>query len=757
MPGPGKRHQKSKSKPKPSSSSANVSETSEKRTFVHDIDTAEGWNVVVAVLCDAFNLPDMNRRSGLKKIHANFPEIYKKLENAYNQNIGNEKIMGGIVGIWAKMCVDSILRDKLMKAGMLAKLLPLLDIRDARVVGLQALATVTHHGGMAIRVQIAKETTARLLRLMEEIPNDMKCMELIITTLTHSVGAVACEEEADMKLIRSLDIPHVLRVVFENVKKPEALFFLLSHGLYLLTSLPYHCYREVRAIPPLVSLMVGCLRSADLSLRCQALMGIIRLNAKDSEEDFRHHDPQKFIASIQRGFPADLSDLMMNWGPANCEITLTLQTSVDYQKAMMGCAQDQNLYKLGKTLAGLIQRTEYSIAEGGFQAYNERTGQAELMDIGLPFKMWTDALPHCAKALRATGSKADLDDADILMLKFHIIRQHIPDAIDLAKKAIDRNPNVAYFYYVIGLGADTRQALTYVKKGLKVKKMTPFVRNYLLWRAVASAGDLGVTLVSNYREGESEHTDGVAHLMSAWEDAKTFVAEAPPDSRHLITVLNWYIVLTMAIRGPELSIDLKELDDAFKKVEVARRFSEFLNTPFKKTQMRLSRELCVRLYQPAAMDWVDFVKRHDVLQSQMDPDESSPAPSVPPTAPPERVDDLASWFETMNMDEESGHSHGYGHGHGDDHVHGPQCYGRSRMKASAVELYRCSWCRNPSAVLKKCSGCGKTRYCDGKCQKSHWSEHRDACKAAQSGLKTENKTEAAKPAPKPSLEIDVLD
>ena len=29
---------------------------------------------------------------------------------------------------------------------------------------------------------------------------------------------------------------------------------------------------------------------------------------------------------------------------------------------------------------------------------------------------------------------------------------------------------------------------------------------------------------------------------------------------------------------------------------------------------------------------------------------------------------------------------------------------------NTVELYLCSFCYNPSAVLKKCSGCGKVRY-----------------------------------------------
>ena len=173
--------------------------------------------------------------------------------------------------------------------------------------------------------------------------------------------------------------------------------------------------------------------------------------------------------------------------------------------------------------------------------------------------MWTDALPHCARALRARGTPADLDMADVLDLKFYIIRSRIPDAIAHGQRAIERNPDLAYAYYAISMGADHEQGLRAVKKGLKCKNITPFVRHYLLWRAVEHAGDLGVSTLQEARGEGADHAEGIAFLMSAWEDAKTFTAEAPPDNRHMQTILNWYIILTIAIKGPELSEDLKEL------------------------------------------------------------------------------------------------------------------------------------------------------------------------------------------------------
>ena len=57
----------------------------------------------------------------------------------------------------------------------------------------------------------------------------------------------------------------------------------------------------------------------------------------------------------------------------------------------------------------------------------------------------------------------------------------------------------------------------------------------------------------------SVRAEGTAFLMSTWEDTKTFVYKEPPDSRHMLDMVGWYVLLTILIRGPELSEDLREL------------------------------------------------------------------------------------------------------------------------------------------------------------------------------------------------------
>nr|VWP00492.1 Serine hydroxymethyltransferase (EC [Ganoderma boninense] len=127
----------------------------------------------------------------------------------------------------------------------------------------------------------------------------------------------------------------------------------------------------------------------------------------------------------------------------------------------------------------------------------------------------------------------------------------------------------------------------------------------------------------------------------------------------------------------------------------------------KRTQMRLAREMLLRLYPKAIDEWGAWIQRFDELDAHADRHK--------PISSTQADDDLAAWLENMKLEDGA-----------DDPMH-RECT-HPRISVNNVSLYRCSWCGNPSAVLRKCGGCGKTRYCDGQCQKKHWSEHRTDCK-----------------------------
>ncbi|KAK7683476.1 hypothetical protein QCA50_013310 [Cerrena zonata] len=713
MPGPRKKKQNTHNrKASASTPKSPASDETPLGSLFRDIEISEGWGSELAYLCDYFELPDINTRSGLKRVHARFENISQKLDYAFSEakKVGNAKVMEGICGIWTKMCHDALLRNKLFMQGLLPRLIFLLDNRATRYTSLRSLRILTHHGGEQICAEIAKETPI-FVRLMEEFPNDPEVNEELISIIAHTTGVVINNETIPIRFKKLIDMPTLLKLICNAMCRPDTRYLSPSHALSFFMSASFHYAREMKTFPPVMNLLVACLRSKDLSLRCNVFVTLLRINMVDAEEDNRNLDPQKLMASIERGFPDHLAEFAFNYGMKNTEVYSTLYCMRDFQQAMMECARDHNLLKLGRTIADLILQTEYSVADGGFQAMNERTGKMEIMDLGLPFKMWSDSLPHCGKALRQNG---ELDKADIVEIKHWIMKQKIGQAIEIAKTGIKRNPNVAYFYYAIGLGADSREALRAVKKGLKAKQTSPFVSTYLLWRGVDSAGQLGVTTLANTPAGDQRWSEGVAFLMSAYDDAKKFINEAPPDAKRMQTMLNWYIILHIAIHGPELSVELREIEPTMKKLDLSRQFLEFMNIPNKKTQLRLTREMIMHLYTPAVKNNTFFIEKLDTLHITTEKSQEKSTEKA--------EDTLAAWIEGLQIDDAENGELGQYHHH-------CRTYKVAMINKADLELYRCSHCENPSAVLKKCGGCGKSRYCDSSCQKLHWPEHKKLCKA----------------------------
>jgi hypothetical protein len=602
MPGPGKGKSKAKKSKTPGTGSSASKAADTDAVYLTEIDNAEGWDAVVNILCMIFELPgahpcqdlgvlfffkvffylDIATRGGLKKVHTNFNVIYNRIDNAYQTNLGNYKIRGGIVGIFAKMCVDSILRNKLFEKGvllfyvidlclelicpgMLEKIMPLLEIDETRHLALRALGTITHHGGAKIRMEIAKHGNV-LTKLIRDLPDDEKVAELGITTLAHSVLAVVegDNQPANAQVLKAVDMVDVLKTVLETIKRPHKNpRSMIDHAVELVAMSSLHASSAFKAYPSAIKFLVAGLRSKDWITRCTCLGGLIRLYRYEAEEDQRQLDPRLFLDALQRGVPGDLSDIMMDYGPMRCDIYITLTCTKDFQKAMMTCAQDHNLYSLGLKLAALIVKTEFSVADGMFEVEDPVTGKRSIDDMGLPFKAWGDSLPHCARAIRKHNKPGEEDLADILDIKYFIMRQRLPDAVNLAKKGIQRNPDQAYFYYASTLLADNIQGLRAAKKGLKCKTITPFVKYQMMQRAVEHAGDMGVKLLQGVPDvGEKKWEEGIAFLTSAVEDAKAYIEGAPPDNRHMKNVGYWFVLLTMLTKE-ELSSDLRELSVRF--------------------------------------------------------------------------------------------------------------------------------------------------------------------------------------------------
>ncbi|KAJ7154762.1 hypothetical protein C8R46DRAFT_1005859 [Mycena filopes] len=690
---PGK---KTKARVKPSVSGPPDASNTELNTFIGDLDPADGWNAVIDILCRYLELPDISTRSGLKRVHANFETIYGRLDRVYAGSRSNVRIQGGIAGIYARMCVDSILRTKLFHKGFLKQIFPLVDIPSCRHLALRALTTVTHHGGIAIRMEIAKSYQP-LLRLLKEYPDNPKTVELAIITISHCLISALSDEGVKIEpgLARTFDLVDIVKTVTDALHKPSLSRVMVDHSVQLLAVSTLHC----KVPPPTTRFLVAGLRSKDWIFRCTCLGGLVRLHMPAAESDQRMIDPMKLIACASKPAPSHLNEILRAYGFEKCEVYIIMKTSVDYQRAMMACVQNHDLYSLGLLLANFITRTEFSISDGMFETENPTTGRREVLDVGLPFKMWSDALPHCAKAIRDRALPAQLDYADILDMKFHIMRGRVPEAVKVAHVALARNPGLAYAYYALSLAADTRDGLRAAKKGMKCANITPFLRFQMMQRAVEHAGEMGIYMVQEASTADDKKwLEGVAFLTSALEDAKAYIASAPPDNRHMKNMLYWHILLRITMEE-DISPDLREIQSLVRKLKIADDFSNWIGVPPPKTTFRLTQQTVVKLFPEAVEEWGDFMTTTSAVDQ--------PVPSAE-----KAEDDLAAWLGDMDL--EDGQR--------------AENFQPARFNHGEVELYRCSWCGNPSAALRKCAGCSQARYCDGSCQKLHWKDsHKRAC------------------------------
>lgn len=336
--------------------------------------------------------------------------------------------------------------------------------------------------------------THTLLKCIDAHPEDTKSTEYALSTLSHAVSAIAGDgnKPPNATVMRLIDMKEVFkaftsatRVKEGEEKGVEPSYYLILHAISFSSSATLHFPEQVKAHPTLLSFIVATMRSADLIERCTSMGALIRVFHAERQLEYGQFDPMALIARIQCGYPKELNDVIMAYGPERAEITVIIKTVTDNQRAFIQVAQDKDLCALGRKLVELVMRTEMSLVQGGFQDEKGVT-----RNLGLPFTMWLDALPHCAKALREAWNREE-DLACVLELKRLLLNGRHAEAYDIATRAVQRNPDYVYFWYAITKTSMHAESLRAAKRGLKCKSkgITSFLRFALLQAAVETATD----------------------------------------------------------------------------------------------------------------------------------------------------------------------------------------------------------------------------------------------------------------------------
>ncbi|KIJ41203.1 hypothetical protein M422DRAFT_255706, partial [Sphaerobolus stellatus SS14] len=383
---------------------------------------------------------------------------------------------------------------------------------------------LTHHGGIETRYLIAG-FTLELIKLALANMDDPSVTEPCAIIVSHTVTAVLCPGEdrpMDQKALKSvgplLPIFNFFDALIRNLRTTYKAY---NHIFHFLTDASQNARETFLAHPSSISLLVAALRSADIQTRTSALGGIMRLHYAVAYRGRVQWDPQVVVRNYtKRGHntPDSAGGALVAYGMHRTDIVLMMTSTANFQKAMMKFAQDKDYYALGMTLFDLIGKTEFSIADGYFADENGKP-----IPTGLPFVSWLDALPHCAKAIREKGGSSKHDIANVIDLKYYILRSRYQEARELAEQALKTSPTVAFYYYAMTIASSSKEeALRWAKKGLKGKglTMTPYVRFGLMFNAITNAGLLGIEYLLGAEMGQKQFEEAYTFLKVALEDAK---------------------------------------------------------------------------------------------------------------------------------------------------------------------------------------------------------------------------------------------
>lgn len=441
----------------------------------------------------------------------------------------------------------------------------MLDYGLTRFTALQMLLVFTHDGCRTheLVLKAIAGHSQILSRVIRSNSSNRKDVDLALVVMAHSMRFLASGSSEQLQ--EDAVLRHAVQTAFDLLRKPHPSKSTMTHCLMLLMTAVQYVPERFKQDVVLNSLLVALLHAKDIVTRVTAMEGMLVLCQVDSGLDSYEVDLQRLEHSLKHPNPPPVPldfvtpEEYPRWLQQS-DSALLHHLSMEYVKAMSQAVRDRDLVSLGRSVADMVQRCPL-IVDGSWEKLEQCEGQHG--HPPLPISLWSDALPESAKALRLNGTTSDRDAADVLDLKFFMLRNRDGEATALAREIIERNPENAFACYVVSLGGDMDDGLHAATRGLRCPKLTPFLRKQLLWRVVELEAWQGFEQLLTAEIGNQRaHEQGIELLRTAYEHTETFLTEASPDAHLRVTMLGWRILLTFVLRGSELSDDLSEIQVA---------------------------------------------------------------------------------------------------------------------------------------------------------------------------------------------------
>lgn len=426
---------------------------------------------------------------------------------------------------------------------------------DTRQSVLLALSNLTRHGGDHARKSIAALTYPAILDLLDSSDCRPRVAELCVSVLSHTMSsAIAeCEEHhepgGDIKLpaaVRDIDGVRLLSAITESMRRPDVNEELVSHGLELLRTLAYSFRKpilETSSERP----MVAALASPNIQVRLLGCAAVLRLGSSITEREGRMMDPMNIwhvANNMEEYFNPTLMQAMRNqYGGIKGGMIMEM---ADSGMGMVGphLGGSGDYLEVGREFARKILESEYSLG------------------AGFLFGMGGDSnFDRAIKALRKSRDPADAHLPYILEIKMAMGMGNREKVRAMSSEAIDRFPDVGYFYYALaGWTQDPRTSLRTSKKGLACPELTDYIKRGFLQKSAESAFEMTMDgPLGSAAPGSPAWREAVAILHCAQEDSKMYIEITPIDHKNMKTMIYTYLCVTFILEGDEIYKDLDRI------------------------------------------------------------------------------------------------------------------------------------------------------------------------------------------------------
>ncbi|KZS87349.1 hypothetical protein SISNIDRAFT_460956 [Sistotremastrum niveocremeum HHB9708] len=655
---------------------------------------------------------DPRSRNTYKKMHERFSQIMTTLEKLYTDHIGVSSIVIlCVIDLVRDMAADVVLMNKIykLKHVWLLRMVDLLEHELLRFAALDALSRFLMHPSPEICEDLLVNHIDKITSVLFVPDLDPQLarhtLHIMGTIIRSTLGSRDTDTVKSAISKKNVNVKGILKVLMNHLQNspgtdPE-IATTTCNQMLLSGSLSF-VYPDITSRTSIVlQCYTACLRSASLKVRCQGMQTIY-----DNGTDTRKGDPPQpfghyqIIRAWTAGFSADIQADLAVYGGNRCQGPMSMK-AVQILYISVATLKKGDFYNFGLTLIKCHPGVEHLI----FMLPCPWKSAAH------PFNTWLEAIPHTVNVMR---SKSDLDNADILEIRYLLKTMKTAEAHELARKAARRSPTIGFWYFAQVFGSDGEhlELLEIGQKGLKCPILTSEERYGLLYGNSLRGWQLAMSAIAS---DKANYEKGVAYLTRCHEDLQLIMDISPPDNPGMIELVDLLILVTILIRGPELRTDLNsELGPLLKKRSLISRMHDQIalmeptavSGPFSST---IAKDVLFKHLATAAIEWKDFIARCDTC-AWAEEERALKTGGPPPQYTYDRIE--GRHLDVLRAASERT----------------VETFIASDFE---VRLYNCFWCQSPSAVLRKCSICQQACYCDSKCQKLHWKEHKKVCKSPQ--------------------------